>query len=84
MHSYLEAWIYYIVHRFSIKHCISVSENCFILAYDTGPDEMLKSAASNLDLHCLKFYISIASSICKGLKNTYIFHNKLFEYFQMQ
>ena len=37
----------------SLKRCISVTEDCFILANTADPDEMLPYAAFHQGLHCL-------------------------------
>ena len=41
----------------SIKRCISVPEDCFILAYSADPDEMPHEAAFHLGLYCLPKYL---------------------------
>ena len=43
--------------KIAIKWCISVSENCFILANSADPDELQPYVAFHLGLHCLFIYL---------------------------
>ena len=58
--------------NFFIKWYISVTEDCFHLASNADPDEMLHFAAFHLGLHCLPKYLFISSQNEKGKQVNFV------------